>query len=273
MKQAWHCIWSDMAYALPMSASLAIMTACIAFGGDGWPPFTFAAEPWSLASGGNGRTYAIVVVPEAWSWHDARDLAQAAGGDLVALRSPSELAFVSGLAQSAAAFSCVGPWIGGYRAAGGRWMLVDGSPLDGFAWQPGRPSQSTLLDAALCLLGDGAPDGTWADVLPGPGGGASVTSAVVRWESFVDCDGDGRPDAMEILADRSLDTDWDGMIDGCPTIVPEDLDRDGRVYGTDLGLLLSAWGLVGEPAGRADINGDGVVDGGDFSRLLAAWTG
>jgi hypothetical protein len=49
---------------------------------------------------------------------------------------------------------------------------------------------------------------------------------------------------------------------------PADLDNDGGVNGSDLGLLLSGWGAG---TGAADLNADGVVDGGDLGLLLAAW--
>ena len=54
------------------------------------------------------------------------------------------------------------------------------------------------------------------------------------------------------------------MASNCPC----DLDADGVVGGSDLGLLLSAFGSA---FGRADINADGIVDGIDLGLLLAAW--
>ena len=51
---------------------------------------------------------------------------------------------------------------------------------------------------------------------------------------------------------------------GCAT---GDLDCDGAVNGTDLGLLISQWGS----SGSADLNGDGVVNGTDLGRLIGAW--
>lgn len=53
-------------------------------------------------------------------------------------------------------------------------------------------------------------------------------------------------------------------------LVPGDIDQDGDVDGSDLGVLLAAWGPC--PSGcAADINGDGVVDGLDLGTLLAGW--
>ncbi len=48
---------------------------------------------------------------------------------------------------------------------------------------------------------------------------------------------------------------------------PEDLDGDGVVGQTDLGILLSAYGLDG----RADLDGDGQTTQADLAILLAAW--
>ena len=52
--------------------------------------------------------------------------------------------------------------------------------------------------------------------------------------------------------------------------LPGDLDGDGRVNGSDFGLLLVAFGS-NDPV--ADLDGDGVVAGGDVGVLLSYWTG
>ncbi|MFG0276279.1 MAG: hypothetical protein ACF8QF_14615 [Phycisphaerales bacterium] len=49
---------------------------------------------------------------------------------------------------------------------------------------------------------------------------------------------------------------------------PSDLNEDGVTDGSDLGLMLGAWGT---PA--ADMNGDGTTDGADLGVLLGAWGG
>lgn len=53
-----------------------------------------------------------------------------------------------------------------------------------------------------------------------------------------------------------------------PPATPGDLNGDHRVDGTDLGLLLAAWGGTG----AADLNQDGQVDGSDLGLLLSYWT-
>ncbi len=67
-----------------------------------------------------------------------------------------------------------------------------------------------------------------------------------------------------------------GMVNVFAAVTPDsgqplgDLNDDGIVDGTDLGILLSSWG---ECRGCiADINGDGVVDGTDLDLMLGNWT-
>ena len=52
----------------------------------------------------------------------------------------------------------------------------------------------------------------------------------------------------------------------CTPACPADLDNNGVVGGSDLTILLSAWGT---PA--ADLNGDGTTGGSDLTILLGAW--
>ncbi len=49
-----------------------------------------------------------------------------------------------------------------------------------------------------------------------------------------------------------------------------DVNADGAVDGSDLGLLLSTWGTTGA-GGIGDLNADGSVDGADLGLLLSAW--
>jgi len=58
--------------------------------------------------------------------------------------------------------------------------------------------------------------------------------------------------------------------DGAALTVPQDLNGDCRVDGSDLGTLLGQWGAC---AGcDADFNDDGVVNGNDLGSLLGAWS-
>jgi hypothetical protein len=56
----------------------------------------------------------------------------------------------------------------------------------------------------------------------------------------------------------------------CPN--PADINCDGVVDGSDLLILLSAWGECPNPDNcPADLNNDGVVDGSDLLILLSSW--
>ena len=51
-----------------------------------------------------------------------------------------------------------------------------------------------------------------------------------------------------------------------------DLNGDGRVDGSDIGLLFAAWGVCPDADCPADFTGDGLVDSEDLGVLLAAWS-
>ncbi|MFO0829329.1 MAG: hypothetical protein U0572_14420 [Phycisphaerales bacterium] len=84
--------------------------------------------------------------------------------------------------------------------------------------------------------------------------------------SGFDCNGNGVDDAFDIVLGTSLDVNGDGIPDECQPCM-SDLDHDGMVGPTDLGILLGQWGT----AGAADFNGSGVVDAPDLGILLGAW--
>lgn len=54
-----------------------------------------------------------------------------------------------------------------------------------------------------------------------------------------------------------------------PVPILGDLNNDTKVNGSDLAVLLGAWGGTGP----ADLNGSGQVEGADLAILLGAWTG
>ncbi len=70
--------------------------------------------------------------------------------------------------------------------------------------------------------------------------------------------------------DQGAFLDWVSVRTLAPS-VPGDLDTNGAVNGSDLGILLVGWGAAGTCA-AADLNADGVVDAGDLGVLLANWS-
>ena len=73
------------------------------------------------------------------------------------------------------------------------------------------------------------------------------------------------------IAGGAADLDGNSVPDACEAPSGPDLDGDGTVGGSDLAILLGAWGpCAGCPA---DLDGDGIVSATDLARLLGAWTG
>lgn len=81
------------------------------------------------------------------------------------------------------------------------------------------------------------------------GAGASLPIAV-RFQSAIDINGNGLPDACECPADRN---------------------GDGTVNASDMATVLSLWGALGVDAEPGDVDGDGAVGAMDLSLVLAGW--
>ncbi|MBC02291.1 MAG: hypothetical protein CMJ34_03160 [Phycisphaerae bacterium] len=79
------------------------------------------------------------------------------------------------------------------------------------------------------------------------------------------------------LAEHGLQAEDSGCSDHLPIICDlrepsgllGDLDGDGLVNGSDLGILLAAWDTDSD---IADLNGDGIVNGQDLGLMLADWS-
>ena len=56
-----------------------------------------------------------------------------------------------------------------------------------------------------------------------------------------------------------------------PLPCPGDLDQNGEVDASDLGLLIAAWNTDGSIVEGSDINGDGTVSAADLGLLIGAW--
>lgn len=76
--------------------------------------------------------------------------------------------------------------------------------------------------------------------------------------------------AVYALNGEILDLGGNVFLDDCQN--PCDIDIDGTVGGSDLGLMLALWGPT-YPNGPGDIDGNGKVDGSDLGLLLACWGG
>ena len=121
--------------------------------------------------------------------------------------------------------------------------------------RPVDPSMASVLTGVGHLL--------ILDLYDGSGGGAGIDLADVGLSAirFVRISNDGSNFTPEIDAVADVAAETTGPAD-------PDLDGDGSVGGSDLGLLLVAWGSA-DP--DADLNRNGIVDGPDLGLMLAAW--
>lgn len=108
-------------------------------------------------------------------------------------------------------------------------------------------------------------DGYVYDV-PGDETGGGISTSISMDVSYLDSprqradlDGDGRVDGSDLTMLLAAFGDLDSEAD---------LDRDGIVDGLDLSILLGNWGWLG--FGDPDLNGDGVVDLADVALAMAA---
>jgi hypothetical protein len=127
-----------------------------------------------------------------------------------------------------------------------------------------RATVSTMLDAAGIPVPGCEPGQSWADRYHPLGGSCSVS-----WPCTVlveaDADSIGRPFVPGV---DCSDADGDGRADICNEAASPDINGDGTVDGSDLGILFSYWG--GSDA-IADITRDGTVNGEDLGLMLIFW--
>jgi hypothetical protein len=141
------------------------------------------------------------------------------------------------------------------RSAGRLWVAIECSAA----------ASQVSVEARRSDASGWRPLGTFAAAPSLPG---------ARWLGPFDADGivgTGGSIEIRIRSADSLDVDLlqvarDSASDGTPR--SPDIDDDGRVSGSDLGILLGDWSL---PGGRSDLDGDGTVGGSDLGVLLGAW--
>jgi hypothetical protein len=160
---------------------------------------------------------------------------------------------------------------------GSRWHTVGGAVADGglptLAWSDCAPYSTepgtvpTAFDRPVdpALTADSVLGMPWPELVAAYGGGAGGTG--------IDLAGIGlasiRFVRIRVPADAPSIPEVDAVVAVRPAPAPSDLDGDGAVSGSDLGLLLGAWGPC--QACTADLDGDGSVSGSDLGLLLGAW--
>lgn len=223
---------------------------------------------WSIACGGNGHYYELVMPAGGITASAARSAASAQGGQLATLGTEEENTWVYNAVGSNPAgwfsysdYYHQGPWIG-LRRLNNEWVWLDGTPLEWTNWHPGEPSGNGIYGHLFNQGWDQLAASTWDDI-----GNESAESLLVEFVNPQDCNDNGSPDARDIALGTSLDENDDGIPDECAETCIADLNNDGVVDGADLANLLGFWGLSGE----ADLNKDGTVNGADLAILLGSW--
>ncbi|MEY4833245.1 MAG: Dockerin type domain, partial [Planctomycetota bacterium] len=127
-----------------------------------------------------------------------------------------------------------------------------------------RATVSTMLETAGIPVPGCAPGQSWVDRYHPLGGSCSVS-----WPCAVlveaDADSIGRP---FFLGEDCSDADGDGRSDICNEAASPDINGDGTVDGSDLGIMFSYWG-GSDPI--ADITRDGMINGEDLGLILIFW--
>jgi hypothetical protein len=163
-------------------------------------------------------------------------------------------------------------------ADGVDWVLAKGLAADGlfptlgyldvgpFSATPGIVESDFLkpMDPTI-TLGDcvGLPYEGLLALYDGSGGGTGIDLGALGLERirYVRIDG---PTAF------GSSPEIDAVADVAPVAIPGDLDLDGDVGSSDLGILLTLWGTSDI---LADIDGNGVVGSEDLGVLLTNWGG
>jgi hypothetical protein len=103
-------------------------------------------------------------------------------------------------------------------------------------------------------------------------GGAQFTVTESTFNpSCADCNLNSTPDLEEIVMGTVADSNRNSIPDTCECI--GDIDLDGAIGGSDLGIMLAYWGVVTTDSVSlaSDLNADGFVNGSYLGVLLAHW--
>jgi hypothetical protein len=258
-----------------LNITSAAFAACLGLAASK-PAFGQQAVQWRIQDGGNGHWYIATTqaFPDFWTAHQVAD---SRGGHLVTITSEQENSFVAALAPGDF-------MLGGYQdllapnyaEPGGGWRWVTNEPWQFTAWNSlwvDEPNNggSAGLDGEHYLqwwrFGD-----PWRSRWNDGGNDLSPSwwdrPAIFEWSA--DCNGDGIVDYGQILDGTFEDTNENGVPDPCDPC-PGDVNDSGIVNGTDIAIILGAWGTSGGKFPRSDTDGNGIVDAADLAVVLGGW--
>ena len=244
-----------------------IPDSCDISAGNG-SPYPGAVQ-WTVASGGNGHWY-FLVISGPITWADARSACEIHGGHLVTPTTPEEEAFaiqIGNRAEHPAAWvndfggNAGGPWLGGYQPINADnqqpWAWVTGETWSWAGWAPGEPNggfgPGNFVTVQLGYANSNYYRG-WADIgLTDFPSYPLSPSYIIEWESSLpaesDCNSNGIPDSCDIASGAAGDCNTNAIPDSCEL----DSDADGTIDACD--------GCPNDPAKiAAGICGCGVAD-------------
>lgn len=122
---------------------------------------------WTLASGGNGHWYDVVLLdPDPYlAWEDARDYANAEGGYLASITSEEENNFISSLLVTDD--DPTRYWLGGFQrddSSGADWEWVNGDAWGYTNWATGEPNNALVNGERQNYLHYWPTTGEWDDM-------------------------------------------------------------------------------------------------------------
>ena len=231
------------------------------------------AVQWTVEEGGNGNWYKAIIHGDL-PFAQAQDIALSMGARLASVTSPDEADFINlYVAADSSLWThdmngcfCIGPYIGGFRDAGGDWQWLDGSAWSWTNWHPGNPDGPP--NQAMCLRLWDFCCKRWQDNEQS-GDGQAVISSILEWDVgslSLDCNINGIPDECDIADETSEDINGDGVPDECQCLA--DIDGSGAVTIDDLLAVIGYWGSS-NPA--ADVNSDGIVNITDLLFIFDQW--
>ena len=154
------------------------------------------------------------------------------------------------------------------------WRFVDGQELTWNAWGtsscPSGPYPNNVEGGELVAeLYKQTCGWIWDDTPPADFTNQPTLKLLVEWSA--DCNNDGTVDYGQILRGELPDTNQNNIPDTCECI--SDIDLNGAIGGSDLGMMLAYWGPVTTESVSllSDLNADGFVNGSDLGALLAHW--
>ncbi len=140
-------------------------------------------------------------------------------------------------------------------------------PGEGYAHWSGTSLAAAFVSSAAALVRAQYPQ--WPDAsVPASEIPNTVMALLGQTATSIDS---ANPGFAGLLGTGRINADGAVLL-GPPVARLADLDRDGRIDGGDLAMVLSSWGVCGASVDcEADFDGNGYVDGADLAVIMANW--